>query len=321
MKKFYYLFHPLFLYSFLFLIFFAVHSAHAQESIPLTISPVKTEVSVQRGTQTSFDVTVVNRGSKTIRGSFRISDFTVVENGAPNFMDKNADTNRSASQWVSLSQDSAVIEPGNSSTTQVVVSAPPDAKAGGHYAAVLFQPGDFEQEGSTNVSVRVASLLNIKVEGMILEKARIMAIRTPFFLESGPVPITFSLLNQGDYHIVPRGEVKLINMFGSVVEEDQIESLNVFPGSIRKYDLSTGKSLLLGPYKAQISLSYGDGNNSLAEERNVFIFPWKLFLIVLLGFVILFYMGKGITGKKSPSEEPQNKDLAELRRVVKKRDV
>ena len=297
---------------------------HAQQTVPLSISPVKQEVLLERSQRKNLEVTVFNKGKEAISGNFGVLDFIVREaDGTPLLLEKSPYSERSAQSWIHLPEAETIIEPQKSSTMNLAIAVPPDAVAGGHYVAIFFQPSLGSREGSSNISVRIVSLVNIKVMGQIKENAMISAFSAPLFLESGPVQLNFSITNAGDYHIDPKGKVILSNMFGNQIDTAPIKELSIFPNALREYKSQVGKNFLLGPYLARISLSYGENGQLLEKDQWLFIFPWKLFLIVLLGLAILYYMGRSFK-ERSPFPDSRDKSssrgLSELKRKLKKRN-
>jgi len=208
----------------------------------------------------------------------------------------------------------------------VNVQAPENAAPGGHYVAVYFEPTSVTQEGSSNVSVRIVSLVNIKVPGTIKEETMISFFKAPQFAEQSPIEVDFAISNTGDYHITPRGKLVLTNMFGATVDQMSLPSHNIFPGSTRNYKLSLGKGFLLGQMKIHLTAQYGERLRSLDKTQNVFVFPWRLFLILCLGLIILYYMVRSVMGSRTsyPRENSSRgqslTDLRTLREKVRKRN-
>ncbi|OGK29488.1 hypothetical protein A3G67_02385 [Candidatus Roizmanbacteria bacterium RIFCSPLOWO2_12_FULL_40_12] len=297
----------------------AAYPVQAQEkAIPLVISPAKHEVELLPGEQKTIEVSLFNRGASPISGVFKVSDFTVLDDvGTPTLVEKNPNPNRSGKDWVTVFTPNTIIEPQKELRTSIVLSPPRDAIAGGHYVAIYFEPFVNLSEGSSNVSVRIVSLVNIKISGEIKENSLISFFRAPRFFELAPIPVEFSLINSGNYHIAPTGTLTLKNMFGRTVDQLSIEKQNIFPGTNSRYETRLGKSFLLGPHTISLSMRYGESMKTIQKEQQVFVFPWRIFLILLVGLTILYYMSH-IMRKKTVRAHSQD-NLSSLKEKLKKR--
>lgn len=295
-------------------------SSFAQEQIPLVISPARQLLEVLPSEQRTFEITIFNKGSRSISGTLGASDFIVKNDGVPVLVDQNPYPQLSAASWINLPNEIA-IEPNSSQAVNISLLVPSNAPAGGRYVGIFFEPRSTSLEDASNISVRIVSLLSVKVLGEIKENAQLALFQTPSFLESQPVPVNFAITNMGDYHIVPSGKIQLVDIFGNVVESADVEPKNIFPKSTLKYEVKLGKKFLIGPYKVRLKVLYGSSGKVLQKERVLFVFPLKLFLIVLLGFIILYYMIRSVRGNSRTSIETRSDDkLSSLRESLKKRN-
>jgi len=304
----------LFIFSFLGFNF----NVFGQESLPLAISPVKYEVELLPGEQKTIEISLFNKGDSPISGVFKVSDFAVLDDlGTPTLVEKNPNLNYSGRDWVTILTPDAAIEPQKEFKASIVLSAPQEAIPGGHYVAVYFEPSVNQSEGSSNVSVRIVSLVNIKISGEIKESSFVSFFKVARFVELAPIPVEFSLINSGNYHIAPTGTLTLKNMFGRTVDQLSIEKQNIFPGTNSRYETRLGKSFLLGPHTISLSMRYGESMKTIQKEQQVFVFPWRIFLILLVGLTILYYMSH-IMRKKTVRAHSQD-NLSSLKEKLKKR--
>ena len=172
---------------------------------------------------------------------------------------------------------------------------PSDAHPGGRYIAVYFESitSTLKEEGvgkkaGADISSRISSLIYIKVNGPISEKAIISRFFTPNFYEYGPLKIETQILNRGDYHIRPRGIITMSNIFGAPVGHTNLKEENIFPDVVRNYENSLGKKyLMIGKYKLAITASYGEKGQILEAFTYVWIFPWRMALAIILTIILL----------------------------------
>jgi len=208
----------------------SAHAANAQSFQQLQVSPVRQNLEVSPGETVSFDFKFYNLGEKTISGIIKSSDFAVADNsGTPKILD-TADQvlpRFSAAAWVTLPFDRLSIAAGDQAPVRVTIKVPSDARPGGRYVAVYFDPatgqtglqGTGKEEAGAIISQRIAGLMYLRVKGAINEKAYISRLFGASFLEYGPINIESEILNRGDYHIRPRGSISLHNFFKSTVDQ------------------------------------------------------------------------------------------------------
>jgi len=143
----------------------------------------------------------------------------------------------------------------------------------------------------------------------------------PYYLESGPVPFTLLVRNDGSHFISPRGVILIKNMFGQTVGRVEIPPTNVLSGTSRALrdllqltnatesaklsDLSNQKTpgqtdlglqpkviwpetFLLGFYTANLSLAVTDRGPIYSRTLHFFAFPLKILLGLVLAAVIVF---------------------------------
>lgn len=302
---------------------------YAQSRLPITVIPARNQIEVEPGERFSLPINFYNQSNDPISGFFKVADFIVDDNqGTPRLIEDAslAPVKYSASRWVSMLYDRATLPANEKVNLQIDINVPQDTRPGGRYVAVFFESSssapsrtDGKEEAGSGTALRIASLVYIKVKGPIAEKALVSRFFTPSFFEYGPVKVTADILNRGDYHIAPRGIVTLTNMFGGLVDQKLIEEKNVFPDSIRNYELDLGNKWLIGRYKVNLSASYGSTGQALAAATYVWVFPWRIAVVVVLTLVVVFLIAsnlyKNFSGKESSLEEELAKEREEIEKL------
>lgn len=316
----------------------ATRDSYAQAVIPLQISPARQELQANPGESVSFNVRIYNNDNTPIHGSVHINDFIVKSNGKPVFIEDPAQASPkySASQWVKNPYDTLSIPAKERDVLQLKMTIPKDARPGGRYIAVYFEPSSpipaatglsATQQAGSAVAPRIVSLVYVRINGQINEDASIIRFFAPFFQEYGPISVTTSILNNGDYHISPRGVLSVQNMFGSSVQQTLLKEQNIFPESSNDYTTLVGKKWMLGRYKINLAASYGEQGKALSRALYIWVFPWKLALVLLLGilFVLLAisYIGRTMSQRQKElesriQEEKQQIDI--LKEKLKNRN-
>lgn len=304
-------------------------SVKAQTSLPLTVIPARNQIEVEPGEKISLSINFYNQSTESISGFFKAADFIVDDNqGTPRLIEDYslAPVKYSASQWVNLLYDRATLPANEKVNLQVDIKVPNDARPGGKYVAVFFESigttpnqTNTNKEAGSGTAVRIASLIYIKVKGPITEKAIISRFFAPSFFEYGPIKITTDILNRGDYHIAPRGAITLTNMLGGLVDQKVIKEKNIFPDSLRNYQVELGKKWLVGRYKVNLSASYGANGQALTAAAYVWVFPWRVAIVILLTLIIIILFAsnlyKNFVKKELSLEEEIAKEKEEIEKL------
>ena len=296
------------------------------QSVDLTVAPARQVVEVDPGETVYINVKFLTQADEPIPGIFGVADFVVLDDeGTPQFLDnENAFSSKySAANWVTLPFTKGIIPANDKITLQIKIDIPDNAEAGGRYFGVFFEPSSAIPSDSgddyflgTGVASRLAGLVSIKVSGPIKESATVTKFDTPSFVEYGPVTVNTEIMNNGNYHITPKGQMELYDMLGRVVETQELEKENVFPEASREYESSLGPKYMFGKYTLQMGASYGETGKALAATTTFWAFPWRLFLVVTLTIVIIILviivLWKSLKGKQTKLETRLEEEIKEL---------
>lgn len=277
----------------------------------ITIAPPTIEKSFNPGDIAEGTLKVINDSDETLNFTASVRDYIVEDNhGTPKLLPPNSLTQKySASAWIGITPEIFTIAPRQRQELNYYIQVPNDARPGGHYAAVVYQPTNtISVKGTgTGVSTQIGTLFYINVKGTINEGARILKFFANKFQEYGPITITTEIGNKGDIHIKPNGTITLTNMIGKRVDQKNLELHNIFPEKSLEYKTTLGKKLMFGAYKAKIAAISGTSTNSpLNAAITIIVFPWKLALLILLSLTALIlgimYLNKKKNGKERASE-------------------
>lgn len=310
-------------------------SSYAQTSIPLTVGPARQQITINPGETTTFAIKYYNQSDIALNGVVNVADFLVDStDGSPRIIDSvdQANPKYSASKWVSLSLEQITISPQDRIIVTGTLSVPQDARPGGRYVAVYFEPAlgtpsSVGTGGSTGIAPRIASLLYVRVNGPITEKATISQMFAKSFYEYGPVEVITNISNSGDYHIRPKGVFTLTNALGGIVEQASLKEANIFPDAQRIFPVTMGEKWMMGKYKINLNAYYGEKAQVIDKSISVWVFPWRVALIVFLTLIILFVIGKSVYKniilKESSLEEElsfERKEIEKLKKQLGKRE-
>ncbi len=304
----------------------------AQQTLPLVVYPAKIQLEVSPGEKTGVTVNFLNQSELPLSGYFRIADFIVIDNkGTPEIVEQKEklSSRYAASSWFSSLYDRGTIPANEKLSFLAYITVPKDAAAGGRYVAIYFEPTpELTQpktggEKATAISTRIASLIYIKVKGDIKEEAKITRFSANNFQEYGPVKVLTEILNLGNYHITPQAKLTLINPFGKVVDEQKLNPLNIFPERTRLYENEIGKKWLIGRYQVKLTGTYGEKNLPLSASLYLWVFPWKVAIVVLLAIIILILLIRHFLNQSSQKEkeletllEKEKEEIERLKKMI-----
>ena len=310
-------------------------SIYAQSVLPLTVGPARQQITVNPGELAAFSVKFYNDSPTPIFGIVKVADFVVQDKeGSPRIIEDatQASPRFSASAWVTLPYDRMSIPANDKTLVQASLTVPKDARPGGRYIAVYFEPSTAvpqavnDEAAGQGVSPRIASLLYIRVAGAITESALVNNLFTKSFYEYGPIKVDSEILNRGDYHIRPRGVLSLTDPWGGLVEQAPLKEENIFPDAVRSYENMLGSKWMIGQYKVTLVASYGEKGQVLTRSIYFWAFPWKIASVIALSLIIALLFGRSLYMRLAVKEaslehmiETEKEEIEKLKDELKKR--
>ncbi len=285
-------------------LFFPGHFANAQGSLTLSVSPTLFEMTASPEQTWESSVRVINANSYDINVYLDVVNFVAEgEVGQGKFepvLDSEAE-GQTLAEWILPDSREIVIPAQMTVEIPFSISVPVNAAPGGHFAALLVGTksiNDGPRQTVVETSQVVTSLVFLRVTGDVIEDGLIRSFRTTNYLSEKP-DMNFELRfeNKGNVHILPQGEIKILNMWGQergiIPVNRQTLFGNVLPQTIRKYTFSwVGDWSLadMGRYTAVATLAYGEGQRKFASSETAFwVLPWKAVTIVLFVVVAFLY--------------------------------
>lgn len=304
-------------------------SSENPDSLGLTVFPALQDVEVTPGQNTRLQVQFKNGTGEFLSGAVRFADFVVKdEMGTPLLIEnQQMKPKYAASSWLTTTTPAITIPPSDFATVDIYVDVPQEITACGHYAIAYFEPEtnarpslQAKTGSAAAVTPRIGALLNFKVQKPdCVDNIQVTKFNAPLFLEYGPVTVDFDLLNLGDVHVAPRAVVMLSNMFGKTVSQEAIQELRIFPEAVKNYTPTLGSKWMVGRYRVSLSgYSNGPKNVPFVASAYVWVFPWRIALIILLTLLIAILLGKNIYGRVVSHETMLEKELEDEREQIEK---
>lgn len=277
----------------------------AQSALSLSVSPTLFEMSANPNQEWTSTVRVINPNP------YEISVYTNVVNFAPQGdggeakfvpLVKEEASGQTVAEWIDITDKAIVIPAEQTVEVPFVIQVPENAPPGGHYAALLIGTKPPEDDGTVQVKTSqvVTTLLFLRVTGDVIEDGDIRSFRTTERLLEKP-EATFELRfeNKGNVHILPQGEIRILNMWAQergIIPINRVAMFgNVLPENVRKYNFTwTGEWSLadMGRYTAIATLVYGEnGRQTVSSETAFWVIPWRallLTLLILFSFIAVF---------------------------------
>jgi hypothetical protein len=290
----------------------------------LIVGPAILEINADRGSSYQNSVTLENNSqSDTYNLSPFIQTFTAGdEDGSP--VISALPTDSPLNTWVKFLDSGYTLKPGDKQDSKFIVTIPQDTNPGSYYLAVSYRTQSQAQSTNSQVVINeeVSALLFINVKGQTTRDVNFEYLKTdkqiydPFF---DGVEINYRLNTIGTYY-KPSGNLYV----GNQENPDNQVNLNpnekiILPGTARTFNILNKPSLNLGflssdptaanvsgdvtnlddlkkpiignqTFTAKVLYVDSDGNiQSKSTDLQVFFFPWKTLLLILLvalaGFV------------------------------------
>lgn len=291
----------------------------------LTVSPARLEITGDPGTTLYSEIELFNEQQGEAR-----TFFTSFENfepsgdsGAPRFIGAE----NGLATWIKA--DSKIsIESGSRVIVPFSITIPANAEPGGYFAAVFFgsQPSGTQGGGEVSIGGKIGVLVLLRVSGEVAEGGGLLEFTAKDenrFFSTLPISFIYRISNTGGNRIVPLGEIKIKNTFrltSAELSANENEG-SVLPGSTRKFEVLWGNDLSkinekesenfgffskareqfrefhFGWYTANMSLVWGESNQTASSAYNFFLFPWQLLSILALIVVVIVSIGKIILRK------------------------
>jgi len=294
-------------------VFFGIVPVFAQEEVKntglgLSVSPPIKEKTVTSGETYSDVIKISNTSAATINVDVNLQDFLAKgEEGGQEFIEAASDNSTyTMAKWITLDKK-MTLKANETKEVNYTITVPKDAEPGGHYGVIFFtvtpeKPQTSSESGAV-LQTKIGTLFLLTVSGQLQYGAKIAEFKTNknIFTESkNTIDFLTRFQNLSSVHVKPTGTIEIKNALGTVVETMNVNETgsNVLPDSIRKFTNSWEKKYGFGPYKAAITLNYGEGQ-SISSIVSFWIIPWKETLGILVLIIILVWLLSNLSWKKN----------------------
>ena len=215
-----------FLFSFMFsaMLFQGQAAFAADAGSGFSINPFYQTIDVQKDqASVPFSVEVTNNTGAA--GIFRVSvlDFgTLNESGGVAFLGSSDNLKYGLASWVSLQNDTLVLDPGETKTVSGTIENKESLSPGGHYGAVFFKIEDnssaaADQNDQVAFNPSFASLLFVRKVGGEAYGLHLDSENIAKNMFSLPDSVKLRFQNTGNVHVTPRGSVEISDPLGRLI--------------------------------------------------------------------------------------------------------
>ena len=275
------------------------------------VGPGKFELEINPGESKTVEIIVTNRMGDTRTFNITTEDFRGSQNTQDTVVLLGEDRGPySLKDYVSVPEQSFVLEHAQRATIPITISVPADAEPGGLYGSLLIntaskptgKPGP-----SSTIVARIGTLFFVTIPGPVAKEGALKEFATvnnETVYGSGPVDFYLLYENTGSVHLNPYGEISVKNMLGKEVSRMVVQPWFAMPDSVRLREVQWESPLLLGRYTAVASINRGYDNVIDTMEFSFWVVPVKLLagvcgIIVVVILVLWFVVTRFEIRKKS----------------------
>ena len=273
--------------------------AGAQAANTLKITPLRSDLTINRGESKTVEITVTNLTDKAINVHPVSNDFIAGdENGTPALiLDENKFAPTHSLKRFMQPLEDASIPAGQSKTFNLVIAVPASAASGGYYGAIRFAPTDPDTGGQVNLSGSVASLILATVPGETVDKMTLTNFdvqkdgkTAPFYFDGKNMQVLVRFMNEGNVQSGPFGKISVKKgdeiVYESDFNTDQPRDM-VLPDSARRWQVPIENADSFGHYTVYGTFTYGDSNQTIEVTKSFWVIPPFILYIAAGGLLLI----------------------------------
>lgn len=258
----------------------------------LEITPVRYDVTVDKGQSKTYDVSITNRhiAPITVKPSFE------------NIVSTNDDGGTAAatgpvpwnlSQYVSYNNAQFTLAPRETRKVPVTVTIPENASPGGYYGWLRFTPTQRTDLPPVAIQGDISALFLVRVPGPAQEGGSIQdfqlnrddGAKTNWLFFGTDGYFLTRVHNNGNVHFSTAPHVVAQNQFGKTVLDSTAQAQNVFPDGERKFESNWDK-VSTGYYTAKVTTVI-PGQGDTAREISFLVITPRVAIAAAIVFVLL----------------------------------
>lgn len=258
-------------------------TAHAMPE-GLSISPLRTELTLIPGMPHTGTVTVANTTQKDMNIDMSAEEFSVKDNNYDYVFRQNT----AITKRISFTPQPLLLRPGESQKVNYTITLPENMPAKGVYVGVF--AGTEKQSANKGIIAyeRVASLLYISPQTAKspTRTGELLLFQSPWLL-SGDASWNASIKNSGSSHFTSRHTATAYTLFGTQVAQTTTDFL-ILPGTTRTTSEVMPRPHFPGIYRFSYGVGLGDTPNAQIDRYVLYMPPFAWILLVLIALISAF---------------------------------
>ena len=279
-----------------------------------SIRPATLDVQAKAGQPASTKFAIINSTNQTQTYYLSSIAFAVKDDSDTPVFD--AQNENGTASWLQFSSPSVTVPDNGQSEVTVLVDPTNGTPPGEYYVAALVSATPAPVVSTINgasVQADIAELIFVDVGGTNQVKIGLLdfSVQGGSTLRSGLWgSYTYRLQNQGTVHVVPQGMISVHDLFGQTIAEAAANpnQSRILPGTTRVFEgnlavappqtflqavQAEATHFALGPVTLQLTLMPGlVANQPLQSSLRLWIFPWQLIVVIVLGVAVLYGLMK-----------------------------
>lgn len=268
-----------------------------------TLGPGKIEIFLNPGEKITRTLSITNRLGKAMKFNVGIEDFEGSLTGETAMVLLGGNKGPySLKNYLKPELTEFTLAHGEKMLLPVEISIPQGIEPGGLYGSVLISSSPLDKrleeekekaKGQVQLIGRIGCLFFVRINGEVDEKGFLEKFDTSNskkFYQEGPISFSISYRNEGNVHLNPYGLIEIKNLLGKKIGEIEIDPYFAMPKSLRYREVKWERGLGLGIYTATLSLNRGYQDIIDTTKISFWILPWKIILLVFVGFLVLFLL-------------------------------
>ena len=226
------------------------------------------------------------------------------EAGRVGLIDKPiADNQYALAEYLQLAEEQIELAANQTHEIAVTVQNNTNLSPGGHYGAVLAEVVTSGAAGEQVVVPAVSAIVLVHKVGGELFHLNLKSVVVPEFWFVLPKSIQLQFENHGNVHVIPRGQVQLVDLLGRRVAEGTINegSLVIMPETQRQVSVSLAPrswAIPFLPLTLQVSGSTDLGNLQFSQSVIVGYLPLVTLIGISVGLLIVVQYTRRYVAKK-----------------------
>ena len=264
-----------------------VSAQTSPKPLGLTLSPLRSELSIAPGTSLDGALTVTNSTNKPMAVDASAEEFSVIDQQYDYAFTAESDV----AKWVTFNPSEVDLSVGASKKMTFTVGVPLSAEPGGRYISLFASTKTGTSDDGVNSLQRVASLLYITVSGDVTRAGHLVTLTSPWEI-SGNNTWSAAIQNTGTTHFRSRYNVEVRNIFGDGAVASASGDALILPGTVRLVSDILPAPQLPGIYKVVYTIGLGD-TPAKTETRFVLYAPvWSVIVIIAVATASILVLSR-----------------------------